>query len=106
MLYKTTVFMNIGNAIKELRQRKHPTLRQYQFAQLAGISQTFFSQIEANKKEASAETLKKICKKCDVPVAILYWYSIEESELPKNKRQAFKILKPSIDELINQLVIN
>ncbi len=98
--------MNIGNAIKELRQRKHPTLRQYEFAELAGMTQTFLSQIESGKKEPSTEMLKRISKQCDVPVAILYWYSIEESELPKNKRQAFRILKPSIDELINQLVIN
>jgi transcriptional regulator with XRE-family HTH domain len=97
--------MNIGQAVRELRQRRYPDLRQEAFAKCVGISQTYLSQLENGHKQASTEVLQSIADFCEVPLAILFWFTIEEKEVRKNKKEAFKLLKPCIDELINQLIL-
>jgi transcriptional regulator with XRE-family HTH domain len=97
--------MNIGQAVKELRRRKFPEMKQYEFAKRIGITQTYLSQLENEQKQASTEVLQGIADFCEVPLAILFWFTIEEKEVRKNKKEAFKLLKPCIDEMINQLIL-
>ncbi len=94
--------MNIGNAIKQ--RRKELGIKQNQLAEASNISQTYLSQIEANSKEASQKVISDICKELDIPIAILIWKSIEESDIHKTKLDAFKMLKPSVDGLINSFI--
>lgn len=96
--------MNFGKAIKGVRKTKHPNLKQKDFAKSIGITQSYLSQLESNKKTASTDILKKISDFCDVPLSILFWFSTEESEIPNRKKQTYKILKPAIDSMINQLI--
>lgn len=96
--------MNIGKAIKQVRTIKHPNLKQKDFSNCVGITQAYLSQIESNKKNASTEVLQKIADFCEIPLSILFWFSLEESEIPKRKKEAYKILKPCIDEMISQII--
>lgn len=96
--------MKIGQGIKILRQNKFPKQKQYQFAEHVGITQTYLSQIEGGKKEASTEVLNSIAEYCGVPLAVLFWFSIEEEDIAKNKKQAFRIVKPSVDAMIETFI--
>ena len=97
--------MNIGQAIRIIRQTKFSGLSQQGFAKSIGITQTYQSPIENSQKQASTEVLQKIADVCEIPLPILFWFAIEKSDLPPNKAKAFDIIKPSIDAMINTLII-
>ena len=92
--------MKIGIAIKKLRKERVPQLRQSQLAEAIGISQTYLSLIEKGKKIPSVEIYEKIAEYFKMPLPILFWYCIEEHDIPKEKWEYFRLLKPSIDKLI------
>lgn len=98
--------MNIGQAIRVLRQTKFPGLNQKEFGISIGITQTYQSQIENGQKQASTDVLQKIADVCQVPLPVLFWFSIEKSDLPANKAKAYGIIKPSIDAMINTLIMS
>jgi XRE family transcriptional regulator, regulator of sulfur utilization len=91
--------MKLGQSIKKLRVNK---ARQIQglFAQNIGITQSYLSQIETGQKEPSTEILQKIADYFEVPLPILFWYGIEESDIKPEKAEYYKVLKPAIDSLI------
>ncbi len=91
--------MKLGQSIKKLRVNK---ARQIQglFAQNIGITQTYLSQIENDKKEPSTEVLQKIANYLEIPLPILFWYGIEESDIRPEKAEYFKVLKPAVDSLV------
>lgn len=91
--------MKLGQSIKRLRVNK---ARQIQglFAQNIGITQTYLSQIENDKKEPSTEVLQKIANYLEIPLPVLFWYGIEEGDIRPEKAEYFKVLKPAIDSLV------
>ncbi len=91
--------MKLGQSIKRLRVNK---ARQIQglFAQNIGITQTYLSQIENDQKEPSTEVLQKIANYLEIPLPILFWYGIEESDIRPEKAEYFKVLKPAVDSLV------
>jgi len=91
--------MKLGQSIKKLRVNK---ARQVQslFAQNIGITQTYLSLIENDQKEPSTEVLQKIANYLEIPLPILFWYGIEESDVRPEKAEYFKVLKPAIDSLV------
>jgi len=93
--------MNIGTAIKKLRVRK--TLNQQDFANRIGITQTYLSQIENGHKRPSLEVLEFIAKDSKIPLPIMFWCGVELEDITETKREAYKMLKPSIDALITSL---
>lgn len=93
--------MNLGNAIKTLRKQKQ--LKQKQFCDEVGITQSYLSTIESNKKKPSIEVLEKIACKLNTPFAVLFWFTLDENDVEPRKQEMFKLLKPSIDGLINEL---
>lgn len=93
--------MNIGTALKEIRKSKG--LRQNKSAIEIGITQTYLSQIESNDKTPSLEVIEKIGKYYQVPVAILLWKGVEQSDISVSKQEAFAYIKPLVDQLINQI---
>ncbi|MEO7046583.1 MAG: helix-turn-helix transcriptional regulator [Ferruginibacter sp.] len=93
--------MNIGNALKEARKNKG--YNQVEASIKIGISQTYLSQIEGDKKKASADMIEAICKVYNIPVQVIIWKSVDEKLVAPNKRKSFKELKPLIDNLINQI---
>lgn len=93
--------MNIGTAIKQLRVRK--ALNQQDFASRIGITQTYLSQIENGHKKPSLEVLEYIAEDSKIPLPILFWCGVELEDVTETKREAYKMLKPSIDALITSL---
>lgn len=51
--------------------RKGKKIKQYDLAKLAGISQTYLSQIESNKRIASIPVIENICEQLDCELRII-----------------------------------
>ena len=61
-----------------------------------------FLYIEYNQKEPNLSTLKDISKNLDIPLPILFFLSLNEEDIPQEKRKAFEIVSPSVKSLINE----
>lgn len=98
-----TPIMNLGKLINNLRVDR---MKQTQnvFAENIFITQTYLSQIENNQKTPSQEVLLKISGYVDIPVAIMCFMAIEESDINESKLEAFRVLKPSVDDLISEFI--
>lgn len=92
--------MNLGKVIKGIRRQKE--LTQTEFANLCGITQTYLSQIEGNRKEPNLSTLKVISANLSIPLPILFFLSMTEEDVQPNKREAFQIVSPSVNSLVNE----
>jgi len=93
--------MDLGATIKNLRKQSGQT--QTEFATTCGITQTYLSQIENNQKEPNLSVLGEISKQLNIPVPILFFLSLNEEDIPENKRQTFMIMGPPIKSFINEL---
>lgn len=91
--------MNLGIAIRSLRKNKG--LNQGEFSTRLGISQGYLSQIENEEKTPSVEMLVKISDTLETPLAVMFWFTLTEQDVPENKRDVYQYLKPSIDNLVN-----
>jgi transcriptional regulator with XRE-family HTH domain len=96
--------MDLGTVIKNIRKKKGFT--QTQLAELCGITQTYLSQIENNQKEPNTATLKIIAEKLDFPLPILFFLSIEDTDIPEKKRDAYNMISPSVKSLIDTFFSN
>lgn len=93
--------MNLGDAIRNIRKERVPQLNQTEFANLIGITQTYLSQIENNQKTPNISVLEEVSKVFEIPLPIIFWMSLEESDVPEDKRGYFNHIKPCIDGLID-----
>lgn len=96
--------MNIGNAIKDLRQQKG--LKQTDFAVKCGLSQSYLSSIEKGRKEPTLSILKQIANALSIPMPVLVFFSLDQEDISESKRDAFQMLEPSIKGLINNVFIS
>lgn len=92
--------MNLGTAIKNIRKQRN--LTQQELALSCGISQTYLSQIESNRKEPAIATLKSICEQLQIPLPILFFLSMNEDDIEPEKRKAFEMIRPSISSLVHE----
>ncbi|MBI4656498.1 MAG: helix-turn-helix transcriptional regulator [Elusimicrobia bacterium] len=67
---KKDIYETIGARIRQ--ERKNAGLTLQKLAELADISVSFLSYIEANKKKASLNTVKKIADGLDVPLSAIF----------------------------------
>lgn len=93
--------MNLGNALKAAREQAG--LSQNKAAPKIGTNQPYLCQLEGNKRFPSEDMLKNISKAYKIPVSIIFWMGMEAKDVTPDKREAFKLLKPSIDELIGEI---
>jgi XRE family transcriptional regulator, regulator of sulfur utilization len=93
--------MKLGKAIKELRKQKG--ISQKDFALKVSISPTSLSLIESDVKRPSNTTLKKICKELKISEPLIYIAATEEEDVPKQKRELFRLLFPSVKSLVMQI---
>jgi len=96
--------MNIGQAIRHLRKEKASELNQSEFSKKIGVTQSYLSLIELGKRKPSIELLESISDYFKIPLPILFWFTVDESDIDKNKKDAYNILKPSIDSMIEMLI--
>ena len=89
----------IGRGIKYIRKLKG--LNQSDLAKIIGSTQEHISKIETDFHTPSKEMIEKISEALKAEPIIFYWYSVTEDDIPKDKVEDFKVLKPSIDELFN-----
>jgi transcriptional regulator with XRE-family HTH domain len=94
--------MDLGNTIKSIRKSKG--IKQNSFAELCDISQTYLSQIESNQKEPNISTLKTICINLKVSLPILFFLSLDEKDIPEQKKQAFAIISPTVKTLLTEFL--
>lgn len=92
--------MDLGLAIKSIRKQKG--LKQNLFAELCEITPSYLSQIENNNKEPNLSTLKVISNKLGTPLPILFFLSLDNEDIKPEKKEAFKMIAPSIKSLVNQ----
>jgi len=93
--------MNIGQAIRKLR--KNELMNQEQFASSVGITQSYLSLIEKGHKKPSLEVLEQMADILNTPLPVLFWFGIDREDVDEKKQYAYDTLKPSIDNLINEV---
>lgn len=86
--------MDIGKTITHLRKSKEIT--QEELAKKCDISQAYLSQIEKNKKEPNLSKIKEIALALNVPLPVLFFMALENSDVPENKQEMFNVMKPSM----------
>ena len=91
--------MKIGHYLKDLRIFKLG-ISQKELAEKIGISKAYLNLIENDKKQPSIELLTKIAELYDIPVQMLIFLSLSEDDVKENKKLAYRITKPAIDDLI------
>jgi transcriptional regulator with XRE-family HTH domain len=95
--------MHIGNAIKELRLKKG--YKQVEFAEISGLSQSYLSLIEKGKKEPTLSILKQLANALQVPMPVLVFFSLDLEDVDESKKEAFKMLEPSIKSLMSDVFV-
>lgn len=93
--------MNIGIVIRNLRKQKG--LSQKEFGDKCMLSQTALSQIETGFSRPNKKTLDRICQVLEVPEFLLYLLSVEEGDVPEDKKQQYNSTYPLIKDLIINL---
>jgi len=93
--------MNLGQAIKDLRKTKG--VKQGDFAIECGITPAYLSQIENNKREPNLSTLKLISEKLETPLPVIFFKSLNDEDIPDEKKEIYKFIHPSLNELIHSV---
>lgn len=97
--------MDIGSALKDIRENV-ACRRQQEVAAAIGVSQTYLSQVEANKKIPAQEVVEKLCMEYQVPMAFVVWKGMEMKDVHKSKQRALGLIKPIVDDLIEGFLVN
>ena len=91
--------MDLGQAVKLLRQKCGMT--QGQLAERCGMSVNAISLLENGRTNPQKATLERICKELGVPQSYLLLASIEEDDIPEDKRVLYRAL---VEPLKNELL--
>ncbi len=86
--------MNLGATIQRLR--KQHGIKQKELAEMTGLTASYLSLIETNDKEPSLQTLKTIAETLDVPLPVLMFLTLDDTDAPKDKKAVFKQVLPSV----------
>lgn len=97
--------MNIGNALKDVRQNV-ACRRQNEVAAAVGLTQTYLSLLEAGKRSPTTDVIEKLCMEYRVPVAFVFWKAMEPKDVHKSKQKALSLIKPIVDDLIEGFLVN
>lgn len=93
--------MDIGQAIRALRQKRNMT--QSKLAAHVGMSVNAISSWELGKSNPPKESVALICDAFHVPVSYLMLSTIEEKDIPEDKRVLYRaLLEPLKNELLNR----
>jgi len=90
--------MDLGQAIKTLRVKQG--LTQTQLAELCDMSTNSICSLETGKAYPPIATVRRLCDAFGVPQSYLLMTSIEEGDIPEEKRVLYKFLETLRNELI------
>ena len=93
--------MDLGQAVKKLRKDRN--IKQYQMAMDTGMTQSYLSQIENNKKTPSVYILMIMANYFNIPTPVLVWYSLTESDVPEEKINHFFMVRATINGLLDSV---
>jgi transcriptional regulator with XRE-family HTH domain len=86
--------VTLGPTIRSLRDEAG--LSQAVLAKRADISAPFLSQIEAGAREPSLATVRALGDALGVPAPFLILFSVDLSDVPESKRDAFEVVFPAL----------
>lgn len=92
--------MNLGRAIKLCRSQREIT--QSDLATASGLSVSYLSLLEKNKRDPSLSTVQKIAEGLKIPSSILFFLAAEKSELVGIDEDLAKNMALSALTLINE----
>lgn len=93
--------MDLGQAIRILRQKQG--LTQGQLAELCGMNDQTISNWEAGKTWPPKGASERVCEALGVPTSYLLLSTIEEQDLPEEKRVLYRtLLEPLRNELLGK----
>lgn len=92
--------MNIGQAIKLARSKRQ--LSQADLAKRAGLSVSYLSLLERNRRDPPLSTINSIASALVMPVEILFFLGSEDRDLGKLNRDLAAQLAITALELLNE----
>ena len=95
--------MKIGIVLTKLRKQKGMT--QQELAEKVDVTRTTISLIESGNQRPNSQTMEKLCKVLGISEAFVYFLSIEESDVPEEKREFYNSVAPALDSLIHQVFV-
>ena len=98
----TKTELSRGQMLKMLRIKRAEKSKKA--AKGIGISVSLLSRLENDRVNMSEQVGKKISIYYDIPYPVLVWAGISEEDVPKKKREVFRIIKPAVDKLMTELL--
>ena len=93
--------MNFGQAVRILRRKN--SITQAQLAERCGLSQNAVCAIETGKSYPPKATIDKLCNAFGIPQSFMLMASIEEKDIPEEKRVLYRtLLEPLRNELLTK----
>lgn len=96
--------MDIGTAIRTLRVEKG--MKQIEFADKSGLSQSYLSAIEKGRKEPTLSILKQIADALSVPMPVLIFFSLNIDDIDDSKKRSFTDIEENIKGLLVDTFLN
>lgn len=96
--------MKFGSTIRQLRKKKG--LNQQFLADRIGVTQTYLSLLESDRKTPSINLINSLSRELKIPPSILAYLTLDKGEISKNKHDAFEKINPLIEDLIQQILID
>ena len=97
--------MDLGNMIKELRERKGYT--KYRLSELSGVSQTHISDIERSAKVPTIETVSRLIEPLGVSLAEFFANDNKLFDLNATEQEVMKLfrgLSPDSEDVVIKLL--
>lgn len=95
--------MKLGEAITSLRKKRQ--LLQKDLALKANISSPHLSLIEKDKTDVNLKTLSAIADALEVPLPVLFFFTISDEDVPEEKKAVFQPFYALINGLIDNVFI-
>lgn len=96
--------MQYGKVFKSTRLEFGMTRRK--FGDTLDITEQYLFSIETGKIIPSRQLLEKLAEVKGIPLSFIIWQATEESDVPENKRCAYRKLKKPLDDLMNCILEN
>jgi transcriptional regulator with XRE-family HTH domain len=94
--------MNLAQGIIKICYKKGIT--QSELAERTGLTKTYHSLIENNRRFPSENTLKKISEAIGVPIPVIFWLSMDDVDM-KRVNSGTENLKMGVDAIVKKMFL-